>query len=52
MRLDPRELEEVIPVAGDENAAPIIGEIEDRFVGTVLWEGLAKKCHVEAEFDE
>jgi len=27
MRLDPREPEEVIPVAGDENAAPIIGEI-------------------------
>jgi hypothetical protein len=52
MRLDPREPEEVIPVAGDENAASVIGKIEERIVGKIFWKGLPKKRHFVAQLDK
>lgn len=35
MRLDLRESQKNISIAGDENKAAVVGKVEDLFVGTI-----------------
>ena len=52
MGLSPRQLDEVVPIAGHQDATVFVRKLEDDRIGSFLLEHVAETHNVVAEFCE